>query len=224
VVKGLADRLGMGDAFPWRNARELLDYRLAPLGTTWEEARSKPALPGKTPAFGTFLTPSGKVELASSVLAALGYDPLPYYEEPSDPGACDERPFVIFAGTREPANYNTNYHQIGFLREREPEPTLYINPDDATSYGVTEGKWVRIATGHGAIELKAHIDPRQKQGALRVPHGWWKPETEPGLAAGLSCAALYNDGMLFSDEAWNLDPEQGLTNLRGGIHASVEVI
>jgi hypothetical protein len=28
--------------------------------------------------------------------------------------------------------------------------------------------------------------------------------------------------MLFSDEPWNLDPEQSLANLRGGIRASVE--
>ena len=224
VVKGLAERMGIGEAFPWRDARELLDFRLAPLGTTWEDASSKPAFPGETCAFGTFLTPSGKVELSSSVLAALGYDPLPYYEEPADPGACDQRPFVIFAGAREPANYNTNYRQIDFLREREPEPVLYINPDDAATSGVSEGAWVRVATGHGAIELVAHLDPRQKAGTLRIPHGWWKPETRPGLAAGLSSALVHNDGMLFSDEAWNLDPEQGLSNLRGGIHAGIEVL
>ena len=224
VVKGLADRMGMAGAFPWHNARELLDYRLAPLGATWEEARSMPALSGQTPAFGTFLTPSGKVELASSVLAALGYDPLPYYEAPTDPGTCEERPFEIFAGAREPANYNTNFHQIDFLREREPEPVLYINPDDAAACGVAEGDWARVATGHGTVELMVHLDARQKRGTLRVPHGWWKPETEQGLAAGLSSALTHNDGMLFSDEAWNLDPEQGLANLRGGIHASVEAI
>ena len=57
-----------------------------------------------------------------------------------------------------------------------------------------------------------------------MPHGWWKPETEPGLAAGLSSALIHNDGMLFSDEAWNLDPEQGLANLRGGICARVGVL
>ena len=224
VVKGLADRMGIGDAFPWRNAHELFDYRFAALGTTWEQARSIPTHPGKTPAFGMFLTPSGKVELASSVLAALGYDPLPYYEEPTDPLANDDMPFEIFAGAREPANYNTNFHQIGFLREREPEPRLFIHPDDASSCNVVEGAWVRVATGHGAIDLVAHLDPCQKPGTLRVPHGWWKPETEPGLAAGLSSALIHNDGMLFSDEAWNLDPEQGLANLRGGICARVGVL
>lgn len=31
-----------------------------------------------------------------------------------------------------------------------------------------------------------------------------------------------NDGMLLPDADWNLDPKQGLPNLRGGIHAKVE--
>ena len=224
VVKGLADRMGIGKAFPWHDARELYDWRLSAMGTTWEEAKTKPILPGKTPAFGSFLTPSGKVELSSSVLAALGYDPLPYYEEPIDPSACEDRPFVIFAGAREPANYNTNFHQVGFLREREPEPKLFIHPDDARALGIAEGDWTQVTTGYGSIELLAHLDDRQKKGSLRVPHGWWKPETESGLAAGLSCALLHNDGVLFSDDAWNLDPEQGLANLRGGIHANVQAI
>ena len=30
------------------------------------------------------------------------------------------------------------------------------------------------------------------------------------------------DGMLFPDDAWNLDPEQGPPNLRSGIFARVE--
>jgi len=222
VVKGLADRLGMSDAFPWRNARELFEYRLAALGLTWEDARTNPAFAAETPAFGSFLTPTGKVELASSVLAALGYDPLPYYEPPAGSTARESRPFEIFAGAREPASYNTNYHQIAFLREREPEPLLFIHPDDAKACGVSEGAAVRVSTDHGSIKLVAHIDERQMEGTLRIPHGWWKPETEPGLAAGLSSALAHNDGVLFSDDPWNLDPEQGLANLRGGIRASVE--
>ena len=46
-----------------------------------------------------FATPSGKVELSSSVLADLGFDPLPYYRElPVQP---DEFPYLVFTGVRE---------------------------------------------------------------------------------------------------------------------------
>ena len=78
-----------------------------------------------------------------------------------------------------------------------------------------------VETAYGQVELLSHLDEAQPEGTLRVPHGWWKPETAPGVAAGLSGACLHNDGMLFPDADWNLDPAQGVRNLRGGIHARV---
>ena len=60
----------------WANEHELYDWRLAPLGLTWEDAcaRAPEPLLRELAAPGRFVTPSGKVELASSVLAELGFD------------------------------------------------------------------------------------------------------------------------------------------------------
>ena len=225
VVKGLADRLGFADQFPWEDEHELYDWRLAPLGLTWDELAVRQAVETEVPAAGRFVTPSGKVELASSVLAELGFDPLPFYEEPSDPG-CEAAPegaypYVAFAGFRERKSYNTNLHQMPELRAQEPEPRFFVNPADAAAEGIGEGAWCVVETAYGQVELLSHLDEAQPEGTLRVPHGWWKPETAPGVAAGLSGACLHNDGMLFPDADWNLDPAQGVPNLRGGIHARV---
>jgi len=223
VIKGLADRMGFSDKFPWKDSHELYDYRLQGLGTDWDEAQAKPSQACTPTAFGIFLTPTGKVELKSSVLESLGYDPLPYYVEHGEEGVEEaESPFVIFAGLREAASYNTNLHQIETLRRRQPEPLVCINPADAREYGLTEGAWTDVVSTHGRVELMAHIDDRQPEGTLRIPHGWWKPESEPGLRGGLSSAMVHNDGMLFTDEDWNLDPEQGIVNLRGGIRAKLQ--
>ena len=230
VVRGLAVRMGMEDAFPWANEHELYDARLAPIGLTWDGLVAQAPAPAAAPlaAPGSHLTPSGKVELASSVLAAFGFDPLPHYDEPRDPGVDaageDAFPYVIFAGYRERASYNTNLHQMPALREREPEPQFFINPEDAAREGIAEGRWCAVETSYGRVELMAHLDDAQSAGTLRVPHGWWKPEAPQGVAAGLSAAALYNDGVLFPDEVWNLDGPQGVPNLRGGIHARVTAI
>ena len=176
----------------------------------------------EAPAAGTFLTPSGKVELLPSVFERLGTDPRPAYVEHREPGIDEQAyPFVIFAGARDAKSYNTNHRQIGHLRELEPEPLLFINPADADERGIEEGAWVRVSTTQGSIELMAHLDDAQPAGTLRVPHGWWKPEAAQGLENGLSAAQLHNDGVLFSGEPWNLDPVQGLPNLRGGIRANV---
>lgn len=222
VVKGLAQRLGYEEAFPWKSSHELYDYRLAPLRMTWDEAQTEPVYRCKPVAMGRFLTPSGKVELKSSVFEVLGYDPLPYYVEHAEEGIdVSNYPYTIFAGLREAESYNTNLHQIDTLRARKPEPELLINPEDAGAEGITEGDWVRVSTTVGTVTLLARLDDCQPTGTLRIPHGWWKPESPSGLAAGLSCASYHNDGVLFSAEDWNLDPEQGLANLRGGIRAQL---
>ena len=39
--KGLAERLGFGEYFPWQTEEELADYRLAPLGLTFKEVATK---------------------------------------------------------------------------------------------------------------------------------------------------------------------------------------
>ena len=229
VVKGLANRLGLADAFPWADEYALYDERLAPLGLTWDDLCADPSTPAtnELPLFGSprrFGTPSGKVELASSVLADLDFDPLPAYREPADPGIAgreSEFPYTIFAGARECANYNTNLRQMPNLRARTPEPQLFVNPSDAAREQLREGEWCAVETAYGRVQLQAHLNEAQPAGTLRVPHGWWKPETAQGLTQNLSGACLYNDGMLFPDDDWNLDPAQGVPNLRGGIHARI---
>lgn len=225
VIKGLADRMGMTDAFPWKDRYAYFDYVLEGENTTYQDAYVAPALPKKLAAPGKFLTPTGKYELKSTVLEKLGCDPLPSYIEPGEPDWDREQyPFVIYAGTRDDASYNTNHHQIPSLRERLPEPVVFINPQDAAEAKFETGMWCRISTSHGSVELQVLVDEAQPKGSLRIPHGWWKPEMSQGLANGLSGAMLYNDGMLFSGKAWNLDPVQGLPNLRGGVHARIEAI
>ena len=226
VVKGLANRLGFEGRFPWETSHELFDYQLSGLNMTWEQACAiapKPAMRNAV-AHGAFVTPSGKVELSSSVLEALGFDPLPSYVEPVDPGAAGgDFPYVAFAGARDAQSYNTNLHQIVSLREKLPEPLAFINPADAKREGIAEGDWCAVESAYGKVTLKAHLDSAQPESTIRVPHGWWKPERDAGIAAGLSEAVQYNDGMLFPDTDWNLDPAQGLPNLRGGIHVRVSV-
>lgn len=225
VIKGLADRMGLAEAFPWANERELYDWRLAPLGKTYAQLQQEGKVMNMPVAMGKFVTPSGKVELKSSVLEALGFDGLPDYVEPVDPGAAaageGAYPYDVFAGYRERPSYNTNFHQFANLRTLQPEPQFFINPADAAAEGVDEGRWCTVATAYGEVRLQAHVDAAQPAGTLRVPHGWWKPELEPGLATGLSAANLHNDGMLFPDAEWMLDPVQGVPGLRGSLHAKV---
>ena len=224
VVVELARRLGFKERFPWEDEHAYYDWKLEETGKTWEQAcaQAPEAIAYDLAAPGRFFTPSGKVELRSSVLEHLGLDPLPSYAEPLDPGARDDaHPYILFAGSRERKSYNTCLRQIESLRKDNLEPLVFMNPDDAREEGVAEGDWCEVSSAYGHVQLMAHLDEAQPPKTLRVPHGWWKPESEQGLANGLSCACLHNDGMLFPDAEWNLDRAQGVPNLRGGIHGAI---
>jgi anaerobic selenocysteine-containing dehydrogenase len=174
-------------------------------------------------------TPSGKVEINSSVLKALGYDPLPYYKEPeqspvSNPDLAKEYPLTLFVGLREGPFYHSNLRHITGLRKRLPNPLALLNPDDGDKFGIASGNWIWVETTHGRIRMMAQLDNIQPAGTVRVPHGWWMSEMEPGMETGFSGAMIYNDAMLLSDDPWNLDVEQGLPNLRGGILAKIYTV
>lgn len=222
VVKGLADRLGLAADFPWEDEYAFFDWRLQPSGCTFRDLCDRRVALVEPCVFDGWLTPSGKVELASSVLEALGCDPLPAFAEPSDPGADGGGyPYLAFAGLRERPNYNTALRQISALRRRQPEPCLLINPADAAREGIAEGDWCAVESAYGSARLMACLDDAQPPATLRIPHGWWKPELPPGLQTGLAAAGLHNDGLLFPDAEWNLDGPQGLPGLRGSIHVRV---
>lgn len=184
VLVDLARRLNL--EVGTESIHEIYDKQLAPLGLTFKEARemgfvSVPFQYRKYEVAG-FLTRSGKVELASSYLQSLGYDPLPYYEEPpespySTPELAKEYPLVLTSGGRIQQFFCSEHRQIASLRKRHPDPIVEINPETAAELGIQEDDWVWIETARGKIQQKAKltsIDPR----VVNVQYGWWFPEEE----------------------------------------------
>lgn len=136
-----------------------------------------------------FNTPTGRVELYSTVFAHFGEDPLPYYMEPkygpvSSPELMEEYPFILTSGARTYSYFHSEHRQIPLLRELNPDPLLEIHPDDAKRLGITDGQWVEIWNQFGEAKLKAKVTPTVYRGLLHAQHGWWFPEedgNEPNL-------------------------------------------
>ena len=195
--KGLAERLGFGEYFPWQTEEELADYRLAPLGLTFKEVATetyfvqsdKPwtydTINPRTGTVTGFGTASNKVELYSQVLEELGYDPLPFYEEPpespvSTPEVAEEYPLILITGGNfRPMFHSENRHYGMGTREQHPDPLVELHPDTARQHGIEAGDWVYIETKRGVIRQRAklsdEIDPR----VVNVQSHWWFPE-QPG--------------------------------------------
>ena len=211
----LAERLGLGDDMPWKTLEAMLDHRAAPLGQTFEDAAATfdtRIAPHRYRSYRDtgFGTPSGKVELHSSVLEQLGMDPLPYYREPPrDPAY----PFNVFIGVREDPYFQTGQRQLPSLRKISPLPKIFVPPSDAAKRGIAEGDWVKVSSAHGHVTGVAEIRADMLAGHLRVPHGWWFPELlGTRLGAG---ADDHNDGVLINDTPEHLDHEQGVPHFKG---------
>ena len=210
--RGLAARFGLGEHFPWPDADALLDHRVAALGMNFDSFAARHALHVEGLAFRKyeqtgFATPSGKVELASSVLEGLGFDPLPYWRE--DPPAPPDMPLKLFTGLREDAYFQTGHRHIAALRARAPEPLLFLHPDDAAAAGVEDGAVAIAETPQGRVRMKAALRDDMPRGLVRAPHGWWLPEV--GAASAWEMA----DAQLCPDDDDFLDREQGVPHFKG---------
>ncbi|MEM9035767.1 MAG: molybdopterin-dependent oxidoreductase [Actinomycetota bacterium] len=212
----LAHRMGLGEHFPWRTNEEMLDHRLSPTGSTFAEFEAEQYYRLQTPEYrkyerNGFGTPSGKVELYSSVLDELGFDPLPYYRE--GPATSAEYPYRVFTGVREDPFFQTGQRNVEVLRRRNPLPKIFLHPADAEREGLTDGEWIDLSTETGTVAGQLSVQESMKEGHVRVPHGWWYPETRGDAA--LAGAFISSDAVLCPDDDEFLDDEQGIPHFKG---------
>jgi len=213
----IAGALGRPELVPWPTIEALYDWRLKELGVDFETFAETYEVHADKLAFRKyeqtgFATPSGKVELRSSILDELGFDPLPYWRDapPPDP----EYPLTMFTGVREAEYFQTGGRHVPELRARKPEPVLFVSPNTAKQQQLSEGEWVKVETRTGAVDIQVGVRANMPDDLVRIPHGWWKPETERGLGK-LSGAMQYADAQLCPDDGDYLDAEQGVPHLKG---------
>ncbi|MCX5811542.1 MAG: molybdopterin-dependent oxidoreductase [Proteobacteria bacterium] len=180
---GLANKLGIGDKFPWKSEEELVAFELEPTGLTFDELLyEKPeGAFYQQKQYGIkdvrFATPTRKIEIYSKALADIGFDPLPTYLEPhrsplSSPGLLEKYPLILSTGNRNLYYTHGQFRNVKSLKEKNPEPMAEIGPLTAAKYGIEESDEVIIETNRGYVRMKAHVDERIAEGVLIVPHGW----------------------------------------------------
>ena len=215
--KKLAGALDRPEIVPWRDLEAFYDDRLKDTGMSFREFADSTEMYFAKPEFRKYLrtgfaTPSGKVELASSVLDNLGFDPLPYFRE--DPPGDADYPLQMFTGVREDGYFQTAQRQVPEMRRRSPEPVLFVSPGTAQANNLQPDEWVEVENPLGKISIKVGIRDAMPDGLVRIPHGWWKPEMKTG-AGHLSGALKYSDAQLCRDGEDYLDREQGIPHLKG---------
>jgi len=218
IWRELGIRLGQEEYWPWKTCEEAITHQLEPMGMTYEEFRQTGYIRGsrkyKKYEEKGFPTPTGKVELYSTVFEKLGYDPLPFYEEPpespiSTPELYKEYPLILNTGGRFMPQFHSEHRQWGMgMRERHPDPLTSIHPDTAAKLGIKDGDWVYIETKRGKIQQKAFLDPGLLPNVVNVEASWWFPE-DPAEEPSLHGVFKSNANMLTVDDPEYCDPLTG---------------
>jgi anaerobic selenocysteine-containing dehydrogenase len=192
--------------FAWDSIHELFDEIVRPSGMTFEQLQEKgwayppeghPSTPYHRFEKGLlrkdgkpgFQTPSGKVELYSTLREDWGLEPMADYEEPpftpvSQPQLLEEYPLILSTGRRSAVYFHAEHRNIPWLRELDPDPVVEIHPDTAKSLGIHAGEWVWIENWLGRCRFRAKVTPEVPPWMVMAAHGWWFPEEpaeEPSL-------------------------------------------
>jgi anaerobic selenocysteine-containing dehydrogenase len=125
-----------------------------------------------------FDTPSGKMELVSSMLQKYGYDGLPVYVEPTEsplgsPELYRKYPLVLTTGARLQSAFRSQHLNVPGLLKLQPKPQVLINPLDVEARAIAEGDsvWVESPWGRAGVRAKVTDDVPTGQVELNVGGG-----------------------------------------------------
>jgi anaerobic selenocysteine-containing dehydrogenase len=194
-LTALAQRLGYGDLFPTTEEDHVQfvfegspvsveDLKAHPEGVSYDAGKqeyqkyAKGLLRSKgKPGFNT---PSGKIELVSSLLQKYGYDGLPVYVEPIEgplgsPELYEDYPLVLNTGARLQSAFRSQHLNIPGLLKLQPKPQVLINPVDAQARGIEDGDKVSVESPRGSVGVWAKVTDDVMTGQVEVNVGGGSP-------------------------------------------------
>ena len=195
ILADLARRLGYGHLYP-QTGEELLQYVLKGSGFTPQQVRQAGGIVSietemmqyrkwekgllRSDGLPGFDTPSGKLEIASTLLEEYGYEPLPVYTEPQEspqsrPDLLKEYPLVFNSGARHRTGFHTWHWGIPNLARKRPEPAVTMNSEDARERGIENGDKVSITTPRGSASMRALVTDDIGRGFVDADHAGGSP-------------------------------------------------
>jgi anaerobic selenocysteine-containing dehydrogenase len=203
IMAELAERLGYGHLYP-QTHDEIISYALKNSPFNQDDLKKNggilhmPSTPmvykkwekGLLRQDGKpgFETPSGKFEIAASLLENYGYDDLPKFIEPaesplSDPDRFTVYPLIFNSGALVKSDFRTSFRSIPALIEERPEPTVTLNTNDATKRGIKSGDIVVVKTPRSQVIVSAIVTDRIAMGFVDVSTGGGGPLGTPAWQA-----------------------------------------
>jgi anaerobic dimethyl sulfoxide reductase subunit A len=175
-VKQIA--MGGGGVPDWESFKESAAYKI-PLSEPYVSFKMQIEDPEHHP----FLTPSGKIEIYSQLLADMNdplLPPIPTYLEPWE-GRHSPRAEVYplqLITVRSQRRAHTQFDTLPWLRELIPN-NAEISPVDADARGIKDGDILRIFNDRGETRITATVTETIMPGVVNIPQGgWFKPDAK----------------------------------------------
>ena len=183
IARELASRLGIGDYFDWKDPLEILRWRVEAAGQNFAKLRQSGVITGaRTPVAEeeglalSFDTPSKKIELFSSALAAAGFDPIPNYTPHPQP---PDGMFRLLSG-RAPTHTFGRTANNRLAATVFPENELWINTVAARTLAGFEDKPLKSGEsivlenqdGVRSTPINVKVTERIRGDCVYMVHGW----------------------------------------------------
>ncbi len=212
MAKTLAEKLGLGAYYPWKDIEEYLSHRVTAAGLSWDELQQKGIIRGpKQPIYfdegvpAEFPTPSGKIEFFSLQLQTAGFDPVPVYQRPKSgpPGS-----FRLLYG-RSPVHSFSRTQSNPVLMDMMDENMVWVNADVASRNGWKTGDWVVLRNQDNVVSnrIKVLATERIRPECVYMVHGFG--HTSKRLRRALGRGA--SDAQLVT--RYTVDPLMGGTGM-----------
>lgn len=217
MAKQIGERLGLGDYFDYDDYADVIEWQLQKMGSSLEEMQrigvkkfprtsgSMYIAEGEEYDFGTN---TGKIELFSTELEELGFDPMPVYTPHPEP---EEGYYRLIYG-RAPMHTFSRTANNPNLNDLMDENDVWINPKVARNWGLKTGQEIFLKNQDGVIStfpIKVRVTERIRWDSVYMVHGFGHKNKKLSRANGRGA----NDTELITDV--KIDPLMGGTGMRG---------
>ncbi|HEX2968622.1 MAG TPA: molybdopterin-dependent oxidoreductase [Bacteroidales bacterium] len=180
IARALAVKLGLQGYFPFEKQEDLLDWQLQKAGTSLAEMKRTGVKTYEREADDIYMaeneatefaTDSGKIELYSTYLEQLGFDPLPKYTAHEEPPSGFYR--LIYG--RAPMHTFSRTSNNPNLSDLMDENKVWINPVVAKEWGIKNEQYIWLKNQDGVTSdfpVKARVTERIRWDSVYMVHGF----------------------------------------------------
>ncbi|PKL83609.1 MAG: nitrate reductase [Ignavibacteriae bacterium HGW-Ignavibacteriae-3] len=177
IAKKLAEKLGLGNYYPWNHIEDYLNHRLNAGGLSLSQLKKEGIILGqKRPIYfeegiqPEFFTASGKIEFYSIQLQQAGFDAVPKYTRPQQPPGGYYR--LLFG--RSPVHSFSRTQSNRILMDMMDENEVWVNQDVAKKWGLKNSQIVRLKNQDGIVsnKIKVKVTERIRTDCVYMIHGF----------------------------------------------------